>query len=89
MKKKIFNGVSTRYPPLAQFDEKIQHFIEIKQHIKAMEPIGYVGWLKIDSSPVKNHLTCEIQRWIEKFTHFLLLNFKNKLHNIIEWTGEV
>lgn len=89
MLKKIYNGVATKQPALEKFDEQIQHLSEIKHQIKGMKETDNVGWLKIDSTPIKTELTHTIERWINKFTSFLMDNFKNKLHNIESWTKEV
>lgn len=89
MVRKIFNGVATRQPSLQQFDEQINHLVEIKEKIKQMQESNSVGWLKVDSLPIKEKLTQTIQFWIEKYTGFLLTNFKQKLKNIETWTNDV
>jgi hypothetical protein len=56
MVKKIFNQVATRMPALEKFDEQINHLVEIKEKIKNMTEVNIVGWLKVDSSPIKEKL---------------------------------
>jgi dynein heavy chain len=57
MIKKIYNGVATKQPALEKFDEQIQHLSEIKHQIKSMKETDNVGWLKVDSTPIKTELT--------------------------------
>lgn len=54
-----------------------------------METTNNVGWLKVDSSPIKTKLLTTIDHWIDKYINFLHVNFKNKLQNIEYWTKEV
>jgi len=86
---KIYNGCDTKRPPLQQFDEKIISLTEIKQQIKNMETTNNVGWLKVDSAPIKIKLLTTIDQWIDKYINFLYTNFKTELVNIEKWTKEV
>lgn len=54
-----------------------------------MQETSNIGWIKVDATPIKNELTQTVQKWIEKFTSFLMDNFKTKLKNIEQWSKEV
>lgn len=89
MINKIYAGCDTKRPPLEKFDEQIVRLTEIKQQIKNMETTNNVGWLKVDSAPIKTKLLNTIGHWIDKYINFLYTNFKTKLTNIEKWTAEV
>lgn len=54
MINKIYaGGIATRQPTLAKFEERINRMSDIKQQIKSMSETNNIGWLKVDSSPIK------------------------------------
>ena len=90
MISKIYaGGVATRQPTIEKFEERINHLSEVKLQIKLMQESNNIGWLKVDSSPIKSELFDTVQKWINKFTNFLLTNAVNKLQNIKNWAKEV
>jgi hypothetical protein len=74
MVTKIMDGVTTRFPSLEIFDEKIQHLNAVKKTISEMKQSVDIGWLRVNSVPLIKELEKTIQLWIDAHTNFLLSN---------------
>jgi len=74
MGTKILKEVTTRYPALDVFDEKIQYLTSVKRHIAEMKPSIDIGWLRVNSLPLIKELEKIIEQWISTHTNFLLNN---------------
>lgn len=48
-----------------------------------------IGWLRINSSPLKMELQKTVQEWIEAYTSFLLNNTISQINNIEKFIDEV
>jgi hypothetical protein len=74
MSTKILSGVTSRYPDLSVFDEKITFLTEVKDSIGTMRHQVDIGWLRVQSTPLIKELEKTILSWIEKHSSFLLDN---------------
>src|SRR5437016_4973040 len=72
MADKILSSVQTKKPALELFDEKITFLTKVKNQISEMKTSIDIGWLRINSSPLKMELQKTVQEWIEMYTSFLL-----------------
>jgi hypothetical protein len=54
-----------------------------------MRNIEEIGWLKVNSQPLKNELESIVTSWINKYSHFLLNNTVTEIRNITEFISNV
>jgi len=76
-------------PKLEDFDEKITYLNMIKNKIDNLKISKDLGWLKINSKPLKERLKAIIATWINKYTNFLLENTLIEISNIKNFINEV
>lgn len=74
MEEKILDNVTTRFPSLDVFDEKIAHLTVVKKQISEMKQSVDIGWLRVNSIPLIRELEKTIDDWIQAHTSFLLNN---------------
>lgn len=89
MATKILKGVTTRYPSLDVFDEKISHLTVVKKQISEMKQSIDIGWLRVNSLPLIRELEKTIEDWIVAHTNFLLNNTIAQINNIKEFIKQV
>jgi dynein heavy chain len=91
MTNMIMGGVQTQLPALEIFDEKITHYHEVKNRIAqvGLKPQKDIGWIRVNSAPLIKDLQLIIEKWIEKFTSFLLENTNNQLKNTQNFIDDV
>lgn len=82
MGTKILKEVTTRFPALDIFDEKIQYLTSVKKHIGEMKQSVDIGWLRVNSLPLIKELEKTIELWISAHTNFLLNNTTQQIKNI-------
>lgn len=65
--------------PLADFEERIQYFKQIQAQIMERDGVRDIGFLRINTAPVKQALHALAQRWIETFTTYIYNDVVRKL----------
>jgi len=89
MAEKILDGVETKKPDLAAFDEKITFLTAIKNQIGEMKTIVDIGWLRVNATPLIKELQNTVSKWIDTYTNFLLNNTVKQIQNIEKFINEV
>lgn len=89
MGTKILKEVTTRYPALDIFDEKIQYLASVKKQISEMKQSIDIGWLRVNSMPLIKELEKTIELWISAHTNFLLNNTTQQIKNIKQFINDV
>lgn len=89
MANKILTGVQVKKPSLDKFDEKISYLFTIKHKIDELITTNDIGWLKVNSAPLKSGIQNIINSWIKKYTNFLLNNTLKEIANIKKFIQEV
>jgi len=89
MANKILVGVQIKKPSLDKFDEKITYLQTIKHKIDELVVTNDIGWLKVNSSPLRSGIQNIINSWIKKYTNFLLNNTLKEISNIKSFIDEV
>ena len=79
----------SRKPTLEKFDEKITFLTAVKNSIADMKTPTDIGWLRVNSQPLKNALENIVNSWINKYTNFLLSNTVSEIKNIETFINEV
>lgn len=72
-----------------KFDEKITYLQGIKHSIEELITQTDLGWLRVNSAPLKSGIQNIINSWIKKYTSFLEDNTLKELHNIEKFIKEV
>ena len=67
-------------PPLEKFDAEISNYKDVQQEIQNLKVSESIGWLKIDSKPIKQALSTWVTKWIFLYTNYL----SNKLNNNLD-----
>lgn len=89
MANKVLVGVQIKKPSLDKFDEKITYLQGIKHSIEELTTSNDLGWLKVNSAPLKSGIQNIINSWIKKYTSFLLDNTMKEITNIEQFIHEV
>lgn len=89
MANKILVGIQVKRPSLDKFDEKISYLFTIKHKIDDLITTNDIGWLKVNSAPLKSGIQNIINSWIKKYTNFLLNNTNKEIANIKKFINEV
>ncbi len=89
MANKVLMGVQIKKPSLDKFDEKISYLFTIKHKIDDLTTTNDIGWLKVNSAPLKTGIQNIINSWIKKYTNFLLNNTLKEINNIKNFITEV
>lgn len=89
MAQKILHNIQVKKPDLDAFDERITFFTTIKQKISEMQTPSDIGWLRVNSQPLKIALEKIVTTWINTFTNFLLTNTTDEITNILNFIDEV
>ena len=63
--------VSGRQPQLDKFDEKIEYYSKVQVRVAELETPSDVGWLRINSQPIKQALNTCTTKWKFMFTNWL------------------
>lgn len=89
MAEKILDGVQTKRPDLAAFDEKITFLTSIKNKISEMMTTVDIGWLRVNATPLIKELQNTVSQWIDTYQSFLLDNTVRQIKNIEAFIHEV
>ena len=74
-------------PSLDSFDEQVQKYKMIQEEIHALPTTATIGWIRINSKPIKQALSTWVTKWIYLFTNYLsnkVITTMNDLHVFIE-----
>jgi dynein heavy chain len=75
--------------PLDKFEERIVYYNQLQTEISEKKPIVEIGWLKINSQPIKNALGTWASRWVHTFTSYLYNDVTRKLNQLETLMNEV
>uniref|UniRef100_K3X576 AAA+ ATPase domain-containing protein n=1 Tax=Globisporangium ultimum (strain ATCC 200006 / CBS 805.95 / DAOM BR144) TaxID=431595 RepID=K3X576_GLOUD len=81
-------GVTTPMPPppmpaqlldLSKFEERIQFFLSLQNEISEAKHVRDVGFVRVNSLPIKQTLSTWVTKWIYMFTQYLHDRVMNQL----------
>ena len=58
-------------PALERFDEEIRRYKDVQEEIQGLTTSATIGWIKVDSKPIKQALSTCVTKWIFQFTAYL------------------
>ena len=58
-------------PTLERFDEEIRRYKDVQEEIQGLTTSATIGWIKVDSKPIKQALSTCVTKWIFQFTAYL------------------
>lgn len=70
---------------LTKFDEEITKYTEVSKEIASLKTPTDIGWLRINSQPVKTAMCSWIGKWIYKYTTYLHEDVINRLTSLHEF----
>ena len=76
---------------LPAFDQEITKYHDVLAEITALKPMTDIGWLRINSQPIKQALSTWVTKWTYQYTEFLhhhVVNELRNLNNFIRVTNE-
>ncbi len=56
---------------LAKFDEEMNRLNQIKEEVASLKTPTNIGWLKVDSTPIKENIVYWVQKWLHQYTGYL------------------
>jgi len=87
--EKQASGSKTEWPNLEKFDEKIKFFQELREEISELPPSYNIGYLRINSQPIKQALSTWVTKWIYTFTQYLHENVTKNLQSMDDFVCQV
>eukprot|EP00854_Cymbomonas_tetramitiformis_P010885 gene10885-12880_t len=79
-------------PDLKIFDDKIAQLKNVQTEVQALPSSMVIGWLKVDSKPVKQALGTWLTKWIFLFTQHLsnrVISSMDELYQFMAFSNEV
>ena len=76
-----------KYPPLAAFQAKITEYSQIRQECNALHLHEDIGWLRVDSKPVRQQLLYWAGQWETMYTDFLRTKIISSMEKMTEFTA--
>lgn len=67
---------------LAKFDAEMNRLNDIKEEVASLKTPTNIGWLKIDSTPIKENIVYWVQKWLHLYTGYLRDDVIFKLQNL-------
>eukprot|EP00754_Rhynchopus_humris_P020205 Rhum_TRINITY_DN14684_c0_g1::Rhum_TRINITY_DN14684_c0_g1_i4::g.107697::m.107697/K10408/DNAH; dynein heavy chain, axonemal len=65
---------------LEQFDHQITKYEKMLERVNELPPSAAVGWLRIDSKPIRESLKDCCKKWIEIYTGFIIDKIEKELN---------
>ena len=62
---------TTRIVNLLMFEERISHFQAVRAELAELQSSTQIGFLKLDSQPIKQALSTWVTKWVYMFTQYL------------------
>jgi dynein heavy chain len=90
-----FLGGSTSNPsviiatPLSAFDEQIEYYKKVAVQINELPNSETVGWLKVDSRPIKNELIRLCEAWKSMYSNYLTSQVTSTLTDMFGFMDSV
>lgn len=72
---------------LEKFKNEIQRYSDIETTVETMSDISDIGWVKINTEPVKSNLHTWVRKWVFKYTEYLQGDVVNKLGELESFIG--
>eukprot|EP00656_Telonema_subtile_P018040 TRINITY_DN1972_c0_g1_i10.p1 TRINITY_DN1972_c0_g1~~TRINITY_DN1972_c0_g1_i10.p1 ORF type:complete len:4525 (-),score=1414.93 TRINITY_DN1972_c0_g1_i10:97-13671(-) len=69
-----------KIPPLAAFEARIVEYTTVRDECNMLPTNSSVGWLRIDSKPVRQQVLYWVEQWVSLYTDFL----RNKIEDSME-----
>ena len=76
-------------PSLQLFADRIQQYKEMEKVVQALPAQTFVGWLKVDSQPIKKALLAWVNKWADAHTSHLEDFIKSELQNLLAFIEQV
>ena len=74
-----FFGATERRLALNMFDERVCHFRDLQTDMEQMRPSNDIGFVRINSQPIKQALATCITKWVFMHTQYLADNVRQSL----------
>ncbi len=85
----IFKDVTASPPPLALFDAEIARLNAVEGKISEIKEFIDIHWIRVRSEKLRESLTSEIKKWIDKYSSYLKHDLTQKLSNLQQFTKDV
>ena len=72
-------------PPLEAFELKILHYRAVQDEVNHLVSHQDIGWLRVDSKPVKNQLVYWAGQWVALYTEFLLNEVIDSMTEMVDF----
>ena len=72
---------------LAKYEEALTKYEKIRESIQQLQSPVDIGWLRINTQPIKSELIKWASRWIDLFTNHLKDTLTQKLTGLHEFIG--
>eukprot|EP01059_Diplonema_ambulator_P035162 TRINITY_DN8181_c0_g2_i3.p1 TRINITY_DN8181_c0_g2~~TRINITY_DN8181_c0_g2_i3.p1 ORF type:complete len:4166 (+),score=1836.14 TRINITY_DN8181_c0_g2_i3:116-12613(+) len=66
---------------LEKFDQQITKYEKLLEKINDLPPSSVVGWLRIDSKPIRESLKDCCKKWIETYTGYIVAKIETELRD--------
>ncbi|KAJ9459816.1 Dynein beta chain [Diplonema papillatum] len=66
---------------LDQFDHEISKYEKLLEKINDLPPSATVGWLRVDSKPMRESLKDCCRKWIDMYTGYIVEKIENELNS--------
>ncbi|GBG27447.1 Dynein heavy chain 17, axonemal [Hondaea fermentalgiana] len=67
---------------LGKFDAEMNRLNDIKEEVASLKTPTNIGWLKIDSTPIKENIVYWVQKWLHLYTGYLRDDVISKLQSL-------
>merc|ERR1712100_666075 len=74
---------------LIQFDEIITKYETIKENIQHLQSPMDIGWIRVNTQPIKSQLMTWTSKWIEMFLNILKETVTEKLSTLDQFIHQV
>jgi dynein heavy chain len=75
-------------PPLEAFDAAITKYTEIRDEVNVLEVRQDVGWVRIDSRPVRQQVLYWADQWLSLYTDFLKNKVIGNMDGMLDFMAE-
>jgi len=73
---------SEKRPPLAAFESKIVEYSGIRDKANVLPTSQTIGWMKVDSKPVRQQVLYWAEQWVTLYTDFLRNQIENSMQEM-------
>jgi len=72
-------------PPLEAFEKRIMKYKSVRDEVNNLVNHQDMGWLRVDSKPVRTQILYWANKWVSMFTNFLHDEIVNNMKELVEF----